>query len=198
VLTPFAVDTSFFAPDRVVAAPHAMICSAGLEFRDYDTLVHAEEGTKLRTVIAAASNWSRRRNALAGRQLPANIETCQLGFADLRQLYADAEFVVMPLIETDFQAGVTTILEAMAMARAVVCTRTTGQTDVIVDGITGLYVRPHDASDLRATIERLHGDQELAARLGGAARQYVVEHCDTAVYAHSLAVVVADVVASAR
>ena len=38
---------------------------------------------------------------------------------------------VMPLIETDFQAGVTTLLEAMAMAKPIVCTKNTGQTDVI-------------------------------------------------------------------
>ena len=43
-LTPFMVDTDFFAPDRGRRPPLApMICSAGLERRDYPTLVDAVE-----------------------------------------------------------------------------------------------------------------------------------------------------------
>jgi glycosyltransferase involved in cell wall biosynthesis len=115
---------------------------------------------------------------------------CSLGFVDLRQLYADAQFVVMPLHETDFQAGVTTILEAMAMGKAVVCTRTNGQTDVVIDGITGMYVPPGDAVGLRAAIERLRRDPTQARRLGDAARSYIEQECDVRVYARRLSEVV--------
>ena len=73
--------------------------------------------------------------------------------------------VVVPLQETDFQAGITTILEAMSMARALVCTRTSGQTDTIVEGETGRYVPPGDAGALRAAIEDLLADPDEAARL---------------------------------
>jgi glycosyltransferase involved in cell wall biosynthesis len=39
----------------------------------------------------------------------------------------------VPLDDTDFQAGVTTILEAMAMGKPVIVTHTLGQTDVVED-----------------------------------------------------------------
>ena len=93
----------------------------------------------------------------------------------------------MPLQETDFQAGITTILEAMSMGRAIVCTRTTGQTDVVADGENGVYVPVGDAQALRAAIERLIGDEREAERLGSNGRQWVRTHGDIGVYARELA-----------
>jgi glycosyltransferase involved in cell wall biosynthesis len=190
-LTPFTVDTGFFAPGQAVAAESdPMICTAGLEFRDYATLVAAARDLPARVVIAAASPWSKRKDETAALDVPANVEVCRLGFADLRQLYADARLVVMPLQDVEFQAGITTILEGMAMGRVVVCTRTRGQTDVLVDGSTGVYVPPGDAERLRAALQELLDDPDRAARLGAAAREYVVAECDVAVYAKRLAEVV--------
>ena len=82
----------------------------------------------------------------------------------------------MPLRETDFQAGVTTILEAMAMGKAVIATRTTGQTDVITDGENGLTVPPGSAEAWRQAISRLRDDNELCECLGRNARRWVEEH----------------------
>ena len=163
-----------------------MICTAGLERRDYPTLIDAVRGLDARVVIAAASPWSKRHDETAGVAPPPNVEVTRLGLADLRQLYADARFVVMPLYPTDFQAGVTTILEAMAMERAVVCSRTAGQTDVIADGSTGVYVAPSDHAALRTAIDELLADPERAGRLGRAARDFVVKQCDLRVYAERL------------
>jgi glycosyltransferase involved in cell wall biosynthesis len=199
VLTPFMVDTTFFSTERVdsVAADRPMICTAGLEFRDYPTLIGAARGLDARVVIAAASPWSKRADPTTGTELPANVEVCRLGFVDLRQLYADARLVVMPLHDIDFQAGVTTILEAMAMGRAVVCSRSSGQTDIITDGVTGVFVPPGDSAALRAAVVELLGDPARADRLGAAARQFVVERCDVSVYARRLADIVAGAIAAA-
>lgn len=189
VLTTFMVDTAFFRPDAVEAAAGRMICAAGLERRDYPTLIEAVRGLDVRVVIAAASPWSKQADSSAGAALPPNVEITKLGFVDLRQLYADARFVVMPLYDTEFQAGVTTILEAMAMGRAVVCSRTRGQTDVLHDGVTGVYVAPGDAAALRAAIERLLDDPAAADAIGTAARAEVVRTADVTVYAERLAAV---------
>jgi glycosyltransferase involved in cell wall biosynthesis len=94
---------------------------------------------------------------------------------ELRQVYADSRFLVMPLFDVDFQAGVTAILEAMALERAVICSRTPGQTDVIVEGETGLYVPPGDVAALRQAIQRLLADPEEAERMGRAGRRVVEE-----------------------
>jgi glycosyltransferase involved in cell wall biosynthesis len=181
-LMPFMVDTKFFAPDRVASSGDRMICTAGLELRDYPTLMEAVDGLDVRVVIAAASNWSKREDTTRDRPLPSNVEVCSLDLFALRQLYADARFVVMPLFDTTFQAGVTTILEAMAMGKAVVCSRTQGQTDVIVDGVNGVYVRPSDVGELRSAIVSLLADPGHTDELGRNARGYAVEQADIDLY----------------
>jgi glycosyltransferase involved in cell wall biosynthesis/GT2 family glycosyltransferase len=191
-LTPFMVDTAFFAPNRVTSngQDRPTVCTAGLEFRDYPTLIEAVRGVDARVVIAAASPWSKRRDATEGVDLPNNVEVCRLGFVDLRQLYSDSTVVVMPLQDVEFQAGITTILEAMAMGKPVLCSETRGQTDVIQDGITGVYVEPGDSHLLQQAICALLSDAETATAIGQAARDYVVRFCDVSVYAERLAGVV--------
>jgi glycosyltransferase involved in cell wall biosynthesis len=186
VRTPFMVDTTFFSPVPLLPGP-PMVCSAGLEYRDYPTLVEAIRGLDVEVVLAAASPWSKRPDSTEGVAVPDNVRVCQLGFEDLRQLYAESLFVVVPLEESPFQAGVTTILEAMAMGKAVVCTRTTGQTDVVIDGVTGLYVPPGDPMALRAVIQHLVDNPHEARRMGRAGRRLCVQEMDVDRYAERLA-----------
>jgi glycosyltransferase involved in cell wall biosynthesis len=138
-------------------------------------------------VIAAASPWSKRPDSTQAVGVPTNVTVERLGFTALRELYATAAAVVVPLEQTDFQAGITTILEAMAMAKPVVCTRTRGQTDTIVEGVTGRYVEPGDATALRSAILEVLADHDRSARLGAAAREWALEHADVGVYARRLA-----------
>lgn len=186
VLTSFMVDTKFFDPANEDQTPRPMICSAGLEFRDYETLIEAVRGLDIDVVIAAASPWSKRPNTIGDTPLPDNVTMCRLSLHELRGLYAEAALVVMPLVEVDFQAGVTTILEAMSMAKAVVCSKTRGQTDVIIDGETGVYVPPGDANALREAIVQLLDNPDQAAKIGAAARSWVVDNADVERYADRL------------
>jgi glycosyltransferase involved in cell wall biosynthesis len=191
-LSTFMVDTRFFDPAAVDVQPRRMICSAGLERRDYDTLIDAIGGLDVDVVIAAASPWSRRSDSTEHRVLPLNVEIQRLDLFELRDLYAAAEFVVMPLHEVDFQAGITTILEAMSMKLAVVCTRTAGQTDTVIDGATGRYVPVGDADALRGAIDAMLADPESTSNLGGSARAWTTEHADIERYAARLAGLVVD------
>lgn len=190
VLTSFMVDTEFFAPVPPPTEGRPTICSAGLERRDYPTLVRAVDGLDVEVVIAAASPWSRQPDSSDGLALPDNVTIERLSLHRLRALYARTQFVVMPLVDVDFQAGITTILEAMAMGRAVVCTRTSGQTDTIVDGITGIYVPPYDHRALRDAIVRLLDSPDECRALGSAARRWAVDHAELDRYAERLASVV--------
>jgi glycosyltransferase involved in cell wall biosynthesis len=193
VLHPFMVDTAFWRPEQVEATlgVRPLICAVGQELRDYPTLVAAVRGLDADVVIAAASPWSKREDTSAGIEIPPNVTVRACDHFELRQLYADAAVVVVPLQETDFQAGITTILEAMSMGRALVCTRTTGQTDTIVEGETGRYVPIGDAAALRAAIEALLADPAEAARLGTAGQRWVQTHADIEAYAADLASLVA-------
>jgi glycosyltransferase involved in cell wall biosynthesis len=192
VLSSFMVDTDFWRPDAAIPATTArpLLCAVGQERRDYPTFVAAVRGLDLDVAIAAASPWSKYQDSSAGLDVPPNVTSRGYDLHALRQLYADAAFVVVPLEDTDFQAGVTTILEAMAMGKAVVCSRTRGQTDILVEGETGLYVPPADPGALRAAIERLLADPGEAARLGANGRRWVVEHAELDGYVARLAALV--------
>jgi glycosyltransferase involved in cell wall biosynthesis len=191
VLTPFMVDSEFFAPDNAQPnCPEPMICAVGLERRDYPTLLKAVEGLPAKVVIAAASPWSKRSDSTQGQAIPANVEVRRFSQYELRQLYADSRFLVMPLENVEFQAGITAILEAMSMERAVVCSRTPGQTDAIVEDETGVYVSPGDPAALRAGLERLLNHPAEAERMGEAGRRVVLERMSLDCYAKRLAEVV--------
>jgi len=186
VFTPFMVDADFFAPDQVTPRDSAlskelligkpMSCSVGLEFRDYPTLMKAVKGLDLQVVVAAGSPWSKRKDETAGADIPENVTVRRFTQYDLRQVYADSAFMVMPLYNVNFQAGVTAILEAMAMSKAVICSQTPGQTDVVIEGETGLYVPPEDPEALRKAIQYLLDHPEEAERMGRGGRKRIEEY----------------------
>ena len=65
------------------------------------------------------------------------------------------------------------ILEAMALRRPVVATEVGGIPEMVVDGVTGLLVPPHDAEALAAAIVRLLTDHPLADGLARAGHDLV-------------------------
>jgi glycosyltransferase involved in cell wall biosynthesis len=199
-LIPYQVDADFWRAG--VAADERLICSAGLEFRDYPTLMRAVDGLDVEVVIGAASHWSKRRDTTDDQVLPFNVHVAAFDYTALRDVYARSSIVVVPLDDIDFQAGVTTILEAMAMSKPVIVTHTLGQTDVVEDrrsatrgaaprlrppslvrdlaeqvGVTieptGFYVPPEDPAALRRAIEHLLAHPEERRRLGAAGRRTV-------------------------
>jgi glycosyltransferase involved in cell wall biosynthesis len=82
----------------------------------------------------------------------------------------------VPLLPSDSDQGITTCLEAMAMAKAVICTQTAGQIGVLEHEVNALLVPPRDPRALRLAIERLWADPELCVRLGIAGRRRVEQH----------------------
>ena len=197
--TPFMVDQNFFAPQKVSPRPDTQpqICAVGLERRDYVTLLQAVEELDVHVVIAADSPWSKRQGGMTGRSIPANVTVRKFTQYDLRQLYADSRFMVVPLEDVKFQAGVTAMLEAMAMARAVVCSRVLGQTDVVAEGENGHYVPASNAPALRAEIIRLLAEPEEAERLGANGRSLIEQEMNLDRYVERLTRIVNETIKSA-
>ena len=167
-LVPYYADGAFWQPR--LESEERLVVSAGREHRDYETLVRACADPGIAVYIADGSVHSPQANHRKPQGLPANVRA---GFADylaLRELYARAAVVAVPLIENDFQAGVTTILEAMAMGKAVIVSDTSGQKDVIEDGVTGMTVPPGDHARLSEAIRLLLDSPAERRRLGRNAR----------------------------
>jgi glycosyltransferase involved in cell wall biosynthesis len=67
------------------------------------------------------------------------------------------------------------VLEAMAQGRPVVATAVDGTPELVVDGETGILVRPGDVEGLARALERVLADPDEAARLGAAGRERALE-----------------------
>lgn len=167
----YHADELFFRPDGRPTEPD-LVCAAGQLLRDYDCLVDAVRDLPVRVQIAAGSPWIE-RPLEPRRELPAHVSWGKLNRYELRELYARSAVAVVPILQNEYQTGIATILEMMAMGKCVIATRTNGQTDTIVDGETGIYVPPGDPSALRDAIERVLANPDEAARLGAAAREFV-------------------------
>jgi glycosyltransferase involved in cell wall biosynthesis len=187
-LIQFHADARFFRPVPSSRKARDLVSAAGLEHRDYDVLVQAaRQLPDLSFQLAAASPWSKNRNRVAGAALPENVKARAMTWFELRPLYADSFAVVVPVVETDFQAGITVVLEAMAMGRPVIVTKTAGRSDTIIDGVTGIYVPPGDASALKAALVFMRDHPEKMENMGHKAREWVLEHARQETWAGRIA-----------
>lgn len=188
-VVPYQVDNAYWRASGNGIPRH--ILSVGQEFRDYPTLIRAVDGLDVPVEIAAGSLWSSRDIEVRADQVPSNVHVGRRSYAELRQLYDESLFVVIPLHDVDFQAGIIAILEAMSMGKATVVTRTAGQTGTVSGRLllrsgefldigesswpaeTGIYVSPEDPASLRAAIDYLTVHPEQAAEMGRQARLHV-------------------------
>lgn len=181
-LVPDPTDLRFWAcPKSCAEAPAASgrryVLAAGLEMRDYATLIAAARGLDVEVVIAAGSPWS--HNAFAGgAALPANVRVDSYNAVELRALYHGAACVVVPVLPTLRACGFTVVLEAWAARRPLIAAATVGLRDYIEDGRTGLLYRPGDACGLADCIRRVLADEALAARLADNGQCVVRAHHD--------------------
>ena len=64
----------------------------------------------------------------------------------------------------------------MAMGKAVICSRTNGQIDILRDGKTGIFVPVGDPVALREAIQYLWDHPEIADAMGKAGREFVEKY----------------------
>lgn len=103
--------------------------------------------------------------------------------ASLPSLYRQAAVCVLPSVHrTCYGRDIAVsellglaVLEAMASGTPVVCSRLGGLPEVVEHGVTGFLVEPGNVTALRERISEVVGNPPLAARMGRAARERVLE-----------------------
>ena len=176
------VDTGFYRPEPMPAAgPILAIGDDG--GRDYPTFLRALQGidapVAIRTGVALT---------LTDAHAAVAILQDRLSPIAFRALYAASRFVVVPLrADTRNASGVSALLEAAAMGKAVVVSDSDGIRGFVRHEETGLIVPANDPAALRAAIDRLRADPGLCARLGQAARRLAKQTASPAVFAKRLA-----------
>ena len=171
-ITGYGVDHRYFTP--VQNGSGRLVLSAGTASRDYRTLATACADLNATFRVAADSNWHAVPLNLEPSDIPANMTISSAGgYEALRSLYVEALFVVVPLLDVRFACGYAVIAEAMAMGKAVIATRTGCPSDLIEEGVTGLYIAPRDPVALREAISELLTHPEKAIAMGAAARRKI-------------------------
>jgi glycosyltransferase involved in cell wall biosynthesis len=200
---PWGTDEKFWqSPDGVIPD---MICAVGREMRDYQTLIRALDGTGIPCHIAGAlvrgkpDRWRRILGDTGEKlELPSNMTVGPKNPAELRDLYARSRFVVLPLYQSDTDNGITCMLEAWSMSRAVICSQIEGQRGALDHGRNGLFVPPGDAEALRKAIVDLWDHPDEAARMGQEGRRAVLERRRMERFAREVSAVLRDAASGAR
>lgn len=91
----------------------------------------------------------------------------------IHALLPRADVVVNPAVEEGF--GIATV-EAMLCARPVICADAGSLSEIVVNGETGILIRPDSLDALKGAISRLNGAPEERARLGEKARAAALEN----------------------
>jgi glycosyltransferase involved in cell wall biosynthesis len=171
VFVPFGVDVNAFSPQR--GEPDSDVVTVGADpRRDFDLVLGvAERHPELSLRIIASADHTRTLGSL-----PPNValET-DIPLAQVRERLAGARVVVLPVRDNSYSGATTTLLQAMAMGKPVVVSRTdaiaTGY--FLEDGVNCRLVEPGDAEALeRAILEMLTG-ADAAAAIGIRAREAV-------------------------
>ena len=164
---PFGVDDETFTPTGEDDGDYILVVGRD-SGRDWPTLFAALEGIDLPVKLCC------RPRDIADLRVPDGVDV--LGYVDrtvYRHLLGRARVVAIAAKPLLYPSGQSVLLEAMAMARAVVVTGTPGLADYIDDGVTALVVPPGDAAALRRRLAEAAGNDELRAQVGHNARQAV-------------------------
>ncbi len=179
---PAMVPTS---PEFFVAAddaPDGYILAIGDDVsRDYATLLEASRGLSRQVLV---------RSRILKEDLVAypnvRVMSDSLSTRDYQKLIAGAVFVVVPLHPSVHAGGISSLLEAMSSAKAVIVSHSPGLQDYTSAPGICVEVTPHDAVVLRDTIEALLADAARRVAIGQAARAFVVAQCGAGALAASV------------
>jgi hypothetical protein len=160
---PLPADGDFEAAHRE-AAHDGYVFSGGGAGRDFRSLVEAVRGTAIRlrlVVFAPHEVGATPENVSVEGPLPQRQFLARM---------AGAACVAVPLRSAESPHGQTTLVQALALAKPVVATRSVGIVDYVEDGVEGFLVEQGDVQGYRHALERLLADSALRTRCGERAR----------------------------
>ena len=108
--------------------------------------------------------------------LPPNVDVeADIPFDAMRRRLEEARVVALPVLENSYSGATTVLLQAMALAKPVVVTRTRAIADGygLADGDNCRLVEPGDAEGFQRAVAGVFRDEWHARSLGARARKTV-------------------------
>lgn len=190
----FAIDDNFFMPTDQKQLDLGYVLAVGDDIgRDYPLLIEACRGMRCKLILRTSSHLAIPDDMKASVSLVGRVS-----YAELRDLYAGARMVVVPLRAVDYPSGITAIFEAMAMGKAVIASTTGTTKDFISNKKTGILVAPGNTQELRDAILALLDDATLCGELGANARRAIENHLSYENYIANFAASLAQIVESSE
>ncbi len=172
---PIGVDQVYFRPQEVKEEDY-IFCAVhqGLKSRDWPTLMEAFGKLHIPTELRVVGIERARRSDLRGRRIPENVEFYPFApLPKLKDFISRSRFVVLPLPYHAHSHGQLSLLEPMAMGKAVIVSKVPGIIDYVEDGKTAILYDPYNAEDLKEKVEFLLNNPQEARRIGKEARRAV-------------------------
>ncbi len=171
---PWCVDQDLFDGMPARQKPkRPFFLATGKTCRDYDTLVEAAQTTDMEIRIIGPENQY-------PKALPSNVRWINtsddppdkaIDYPTLREWYAQCTGVCIPLNgDPEDTSGYTNLLEAMAMSKAVIMTRSGCLQLNPEEKRFGFLVEPSDVGDWASKINLLSRSPELARTMGSTGR----------------------------
>jgi glycosyltransferase involved in cell wall biosynthesis len=183
-------DVRFFHPRHPSIQPpkpRPIIASAGLEQRDYATLALATQDLDVDVHVCAVSpNASAKTRVQFPPQFPPNMTIQPLDWPAFRQLYQNADIVVISLLHNTYSAGLTVLMEALACQRPVIITRTPGLAEQFIDAGLVTGVNPNDPAGMMQAIQYLLSHPEVAAAQAERGYTRILEEHTSELYVNDL------------
>ncbi len=181
----FGVDTEFFKPQRGINEEKEIL-TVGFDYgRDYPAFFAATEGLDVKVVAAA-----RLAKLQKFAPIPTYLEAREFSPEDMVKEFAKAQIVIIPLNTsggTNDAMGTSTLVEAMAMGKAIIITDTPTIRSYVEHDKTAILVPEGDPQALHEAIISLMDDPKKRQKLGKAAREFAVAHCTSDMFAKELA-----------
>ena len=179
-VVPFALNVEI--PPTIKIHEGGYVLSAGRAERDYGLLSEAWSGLPLRLKIVCDTEAP-----LRSVKTSQNIELLRRCFgSDFKRQIAGADFVVVPIKDRQLSAGQMVLLQAMALGKPVIITRTP-TTEEYGEHLKTLYFVDHGSVEsLRNAILTLANDPKLRATIGTAARAHYERNHTVSAYANGV------------
>jgi glycosyltransferase involved in cell wall biosynthesis len=194
---PWGPDTSFFKGNHV-ADTSIDVFSAGKTNRDFNTLIQAAKSQDWRVRIYCAD-----RNIANSESIPENVSIYSnesgivLDYKQLYEISSKAKVIAIPLLEVDALAGLTSVLDAIALGKPIVMTRNKWlDLDPEHEGF-GFSVEPNDVDGWIRACNMIIKDDILRDRMSKAAIK-VSQRLNMEEFSRKLSEVMYQVVDSSR
>lgn len=169
------IDDKFFSPEY--GSNETTFVASGAENRDYATLQAAAARVDSDVLVFGHGfHVSDIAEGTGDRDRPKNYRLMpRVPFEELRRYYANARTIVVPVNDVPYAAGVTGLVEAFAMGKAVIVSRSRGIIDYL-DRDLGYVVDVGDKEALAAAMREAERRNDLKST-GDGNRKWAVENC---------------------